>query len=203
MTEGLDDLRARVEAARERLAGDVALAQKVELRLNDLARIVEGSLARQATELETARQRIATVEADLARAVARAEQASGEASRAERLARENGELRSMVMALLEVVEGRQKSSLASVMQQLEESVSALVAPGAGSVLPPGPAAGDDGAEKPGPGSGSDAETGPAMEIDPDIMVDEETGAAQPPAGLGPDDLTEIDLSDAGDAVVEP
>ncbi|MBK8161065.1 MAG: hypothetical protein IPK59_20655 [Rhodospirillaceae bacterium] len=47
MTDDLEELRARVAAARDQLANDVDYAQKVELRLNDLARIVDGSLARQ------------------------------------------------------------------------------------------------------------------------------------------------------------
>ncbi len=47
MADDLEDLKARVAAARDRLTNDVDFAQKVELRLNDLARIVEGSLARQ------------------------------------------------------------------------------------------------------------------------------------------------------------
>jgi len=127
MSDDLDDLRARVAAARDRLASDVDFAQKVELRLNDLARIVEGSLARQSAELDGAKARISNLEDDLGRAIARAEQATGEAVRADRLAKENGELKTMVMALLEVIEGRQKSSLTSVMQKLEENVSALVA----------------------------------------------------------------------------
>lgn len=127
MADDLDDLRARVAAARERLTNDVDFAQKVELRLNDLARIVEGSLARQSAELEAAQSRIAVLDEDLSRALSRAEQAAGDAARADRLAKENGDLRAMVMTLLEVIEGRQKSSLSSVMQQLEENVSALVA----------------------------------------------------------------------------
>jgi hypothetical protein len=146
------------------------------------------------------------VEADLARAELRAAQASGEASRAEGLAHENGELRSMVMALLEVVEGRQKSSLASVMQHLEESVSALLAPAGGAwtadikdgagnneiatetILMPDPS----GTEATGMEGEPDAEPGPekhgGFEIDADVMVDEE-----PAAGMDPD----------GSVVVEP
>jgi len=126
MADDLEELRARVAAARDRLTSDVDFAQKVELRLNDLARIVEGSLARQSAELATAHSRIAGLDTDLARALARAEQAAGDAARADHLAKENGELRVMVMALLEVIEGRQKSSLASVMQKLEGDVAALV-----------------------------------------------------------------------------
>lgn len=128
MTDDIADLKARVEAARERLDSDAALAQKVELRLNDLVSIVEGSLSRQSTQLEQAEARIAELETDLGRALARADQAQGEADRAERLAKENGEMRQMVMTLLEVIEGRQKSSLGAVMQKLEHNVSALIEP---------------------------------------------------------------------------
>ncbi|TDQ84021.1 hypothetical protein A8950_0567 [Dongia mobilis] len=127
MTDEIEDLRARVAAARERLSSDAAFARKVELRLDDLVRIVEGSLARQGAELTRAEARIAELGADLERALARAEQAVGEAARAERLARENGELKQMVMTLLEVIEGRQKSPLGAVMQKLEEDVAGLVA----------------------------------------------------------------------------
>ena len=72
MADDLAELRARVAAARDQLASDVDYAQKVELRLNDLARIVDGSLARQSAELEAAQARIAALDTDLARALARA-----------------------------------------------------------------------------------------------------------------------------------
>lgn len=138
MADDIADLKARVDAAREQLAGDSALVQKVELRLNDLAHIVEGSLARQNVELDAARERLASLEVDLGRALARAEQAGGEAARAERLSKDNGELRQMVMTLLEIIEGRQKSPLAAVMQQLEENVSALLVAPAAEPLPEEP-----------------------------------------------------------------
>ena len=219
MSDDLDDLRARVAAARDRMTNDVDFAQKVELRLNDLARIVEGSLARQSAELDGARTRISTLEDDLGRALARAEQAIGEASRAERLAKENGELKTMVMALLEVIEGRQKSSLTSVMQQLEENVSALVAapePAAAAAEPepvaveaqpePEPVAlePEPVAAEPEPELRPD-DAGPAAEeIEFEIEPTDETAQAQPtpePAAL--EDLSEIALYDAADEVVEP
>ncbi|WP_374655829.1 hypothetical protein [Dongia sp.] len=171
MSDELDDLKARVAAARDRLASDVDFAQKVELRLNDLARIVEGSLARQGSELESAKSRIGLLETDLERALARAEQATGEASRAERLAKENGELRSMVMTLLEIIEGRRKSSLTSVMQQLEENVAALVdtapaaaAPAAGDTAWDTPLTAEAPADMP---AEPEVETEPAAEIEPE------------------------------------
>src|SRR5690606_38010725 len=91
-----------------------------------LVHIVEGSLARQSAELAAAQARVGELGVDLDRALARAEQAIGEAARADRLATENGELKQMVMTLLEVIEGRQKSPLGAVMQKLEENVAGLV-----------------------------------------------------------------------------
>jgi hypothetical protein len=221
MSDDLDGLRARVAAARDRLASDVDFAQKVELRLNDLARIVEGSLARQSAELDGAKARITDLEDDLGRALARAEQALGEASRAERLAKENGELKTMVMALLEVIEGRQKSSLTSVMQKLEENVSALVAAPEKTAAPTEPEPAIVEAEpvlepEPEPDLTAEAElgtpqdaAGPAPEeIEFEIEPIEETAEApaptEAPAETTPlEDLSEIALYDAADEVVEP
>lgn len=179
MSDDLDDLRARVVAARDRLASDVDLAQKVELRLNDLARIVEGSLARQSAELDVAKQQIGLLEEDLGRALARAEQASGEASRAEQLTKENGELKIMVMTLLDVIEGRQKSSLISVMQKLEENVSAFVA---GSAIDPAAHASE-----------------PEREINARRSISYPLATEMAPL----EDLSEIALYDAANEVVEP
>jgi hypothetical protein len=223
MSDEIEDLKARVAAARDRLASDVDFARKVELRLNDLARIVDGSLARQSAELDNARSRIGALENELERALARAEQAIGEAARAERLAKENGELRSMVMALLEVIEGRQKSSLASVMQKLEENVSALMVPAAEAPL--------SGGVENAPFSVAEAEPEPdatpesqepveefdlgpeapaevELEAEPQPHGNEEAIELVPdevaPAGTPPlEDLSEIALYDAADEVVEP
>lgn len=226
MSDDLDDLRARVAAARDRLTSDVDFVQKVELRLNDLARIVEGSLARQSAELDSAKARITDLEDDLGRALARAEQALGEASRAERLAKENGELKTMVMALLDVIEGRQKTSLTSVMQKLEENVSALVAA-------PEPVAAESAPEpEPEPQSEPAPEPDLELEPEPELMAEPEPEAQQDEAGpaaeetaveIDPideapaqpapsapateaaplEDLSEIALYDAADEVVEP
>ncbi|WP_374367020.1 hypothetical protein [Dongia sp.] len=227
MADDIADLRARVEAARERLSDDVAVARKVELRLNDLVSIVEGSLARQGAELDSAKGRIVELEADLERALARAEQALGEASRAERLAKENGELKQMVMTLLEVIEGRQKSSLGAVMQKLEENVSALVeAPAAeaaaASAMPSEEAATKDIAVAVAAFEDTEAEAeteiAPAVGADINIvaeaMVEEDFGSGEadteepmpipdkePAAEI--EDLSEIALYDAADEVVEP
>jgi hypothetical protein len=204
MADDIADLRARVEAARNRLSDDAAFARKVELRLNDLVSIVEGSLARQSAELEAAQGRIAELDADLGRALARAEQALGEASRAERLAKENGELKQMIMTLLDVIEGRQKSPLGTVMQKLEENVSALMeAPAAAAP------AEDNAAAEP--------EIAPTVEM-PDVaavaeaMIEEDFGSGEadteapepvPEAATEMEDLSEIALYDAAGEVVEP
>lgn len=215
MADDIEDLRARVAAAKDRLSDDASFARKVELRLDDLVRIVEGSLSRQGAELEKAQARIGDLEADLERALARAEQALGEAQRAERLARENGELRQMVMALLEVIEGRQKSSLASVMQRLEENVSALMVPEAApSAVEPEPSpdapleiAIEAGAEE--PAATVEAITATIIEDDLEAgEADEEAprpiGDISPPGDATPiEDLSEIALYDAADEVIEP
>lgn len=226
MSDDLDDLRARVAAARDRLASDVDFAQKVELRLNDLARIVEGSLARQSAELDSAKVRISNLQDDLGRAIARAEQAVGEAARADRLAKENGELKTMVMALLEVIEGRQKSSLTSVMQKLEENVSALVLAPEPALEPAPP---EPEVEEAMPEAEAEAEALPEAEpelepesqsteagpeaddiefdIDPiaDTAESEAPSEPQQPATEATplEDLSEIALYDAADEVVEP
>lgn len=218
MADDIEDLRARVAAAKDRLSDDASFARKVELRLDDLVRIVEGSLARQGAELEQAQARIGDLEADLERALARAEQAIGEAQRAERLARENGELRQMVMALLEVIEGRQKSSLASVMQRLEENVSALMVPAAAATAAtetetePAPEAALDIAI-----AGSDDEPAAMVEAITTTIIEDDLEAGEAdeevprpmsdiaPAGETPpiEDLNEIALYDAADEVIEP
>jgi hypothetical protein len=216
MADDIEDLRARVAAAKDRLSDDASFARKVELRLDDLVRIVEGSLARQGAELEQAQARIGDLEADLERALARAEQAIGEAQRAERLARENGELRQMVMALLEVIEGRQKSSLASVMQRLEENVSALMVPAAAATaateVEPAPEAALDIAI-----AGSDDEPAAMVEAITTTIIEDDLEAGEadeeaprpmsdiaPPGEAPPiEDLNEIALYDAADEVIEP
>lgn len=196
MTDDIEDLKARVEAARERLDSDAALAQKVELRLNDLVSIVEGSLSRQSTQLEQAQTRVTELESDLGRALARAEQAQGEADRAERLARENGELRQMVMTLLEVIEGRQKSSLGAVMQKLEHNVSALIEP-APAEPPVEPAA-----------------EAPALAIEPEelaesgsgltqIRVEDDVMSGEADADGPIEDIGAIANYDAAEEVIEP
>lgn len=200
MADGIEDLKARVEAARERLNSDAAFAQKVEIRLNDLVSIVEGSLARQSVELEKAATRAAELEADLGRALARAEQAQGEAQRAERLGKENGELKQMMMTLLEVIEGRQKSSLGAVMQKLEQNVSALIEPAAESSQASPAAAEPEAAEAEEPTSDL-----AGIRVDDDIMSGEADAEAptEIPIEMLIEDLGAVGHYDAAADVVEP
>lgn len=147
----------------------------------------------------------------------RAEQAIGEAARAERLARENGELKQMVMTLLEVIEGRQKSPLGAVMQKLEEVVAGLVAATA-APQPGGDAATAAetvaSAEESTPlvemaealaedfeptESEEDLEAGP--ELAPATLADAATEADATLGGM--EDLSEIALYDASAEVLEP
>lgn len=181
-------------AARDRLTSDVEFAQKVELRLNDLARIVDGSLARQSAELDAAQARIATLEEDLTRALARAEQAAGDASRADRLSKENGELRSMVMTLLDVIEGRQKSSLASVMQKLEENVTALVQSDVPAAVAAAAVIGAAPEEQAGPAADEAVEETPEEPTPAEPTPAEPTSEAEVELhDLGPEPVIEVEL----------
>ncbi|MBL8708736.1 MAG: hypothetical protein JNL25_06060, partial [Rhodospirillaceae bacterium] len=159
----------------------------------------------------------------LGRALARAEQAGGEAARAERLSKDNSELRQMVMTLLEIIEGRQKSPLAAVMQQLEENVSALLVTPAAEPLPEEPepptqapqspetmpqvaaeaAAADSTEVTPSPEDHvAAAEADPAAQV-VGAAADEAIAAESVVPSPEIDDLSEIALYDAADEVVEP
>jgi hypothetical protein len=127
------------------------------------------------------------------------------------------------MALLEVIEGRQKSSLASVMQKLEENVSALMVPVAETPLAGGVENAPFSVAEAEPEAGAALESAePAEEFDlgPEAPAEVELEAEPQPDGdeeaieLVPDetapvgtspleDLSEIALYDAADEVVEP
>src|ERR1700742_4129861 len=108
--DDLAQLQSRVEAARARLGTAEADQRKYGLRLDDLVRIVEGALTRQNEELKAVRIKAASLETELDDArntISRHE--LDLAARDTDLARLNGQneqLRSMVMTLLELVEGR-------------------------------------------------------------------------------------------------
>ena len=128
--DDLQQLQSRVEAARERLGGVEADQRKYGLRLDDLVRIVEGALSRQSADLKAARIRAASLETELDDARNTLSRNEVELAAKEtdllRLETQNEQLRSMVMALLELVEGRSTTPLREAMVRLERGVRGLL-----------------------------------------------------------------------------
>jgi hypothetical protein len=128
--DDLAQLQSRVEAARERL-GDVESDQrKYGLRLDDLVRIVEGALSRQSEELKAARIRSASLQTELddaRNALSRNEvELAARDTDLARLGQQNEQLRTMVMTLLELVEGRSVTPMREAMVRLERGVRNLI-----------------------------------------------------------------------------
>ncbi len=128
--DDLAQLQSRVEAARDRL-GDVESDQrKYGLRLDDLVRIVEGALSRQSEELKAARIRSASLQTELddaRNALSRTEvDIAARDTDLARLGIQNEQLRTMVMALLELVEGRNVTPMREAMVRLERGVRNLI-----------------------------------------------------------------------------
>jgi len=128
--DDLAQLQSRVEAARERLGGVDADQRKYGLRLDDLVRIVEGALSRQSEDLKAARIRSASLETELddaRNAISRLEvEIAGKETDVARLETQNEQLRTMVMTLLELVEGRNTTPLREAMIRLERGVRHLL-----------------------------------------------------------------------------
>jgi hypothetical protein len=128
--DDLAQLQSRVEAARERLGGVEADQRKYGLRLDDLVRIVEGALSGQAEELKAARIRSASLQTELddaRNAISRQEvELAGKETDIARLESQNEQLRTMVMTLLELVEGRNATPLREAMVRLERGVRTLL-----------------------------------------------------------------------------
>lgn len=128
--DDLAQLQSRVEAARERLGGAEADQRKYGLRLDDLVRIVEGALSRQAEDLKAARIRSASLETELddaRNAISRNEvELAGKETDIARLESQNEQLRTMVMTLLELVEGRNNTPMREAMLRLERGVRGLL-----------------------------------------------------------------------------
>jgi hypothetical protein len=128
--DDLEQLQSRVEAARERLGGVEADQRKYGLRLDDLVRIVEGALSRQSEDLKAARIRSASLETELddaRNAISRQEvELAGKETDIARLESQNEQLRTMVMTLLELVEGRNTTPLREAMVRLERGVRTLL-----------------------------------------------------------------------------
>jgi hypothetical protein len=128
--DDLAQLQSRVEAARERLGGVEADQRKYGLRLDDLVRIVEGALSGQAEALKAARIRSASLQTELddaRNAISRQEvELAGKETDIARLESQNEQLRTMVMTLLELVEGRNATPLREAMVRLERGVRTLL-----------------------------------------------------------------------------
>jgi chromosome segregation ATPase len=128
--DDLAQLQSRVEAARDRLGGVESDQRKYGLRLDDLVRIVEGALSRQSEELKAARIRSASLETELDDArnmIARQEvELAGKETDIARLETQNEQLRTMVMTLLDLVEGRNATPLREAMVRLERGVRHLL-----------------------------------------------------------------------------
>jgi hypothetical protein len=128
--DDLAQLQSRVEAARDRLGGAEADQRKYGLRLDDLVRIVEGALSHQSEELKAARIRSASLETELddaRNAISRQEvELAGKETDILRLETQNEQLRTMVMTLLELVEGRNTTPLREAMVRLERGVRHLL-----------------------------------------------------------------------------
>jgi hypothetical protein len=128
--DDLAQLQSRVEAARERLGGVEADQRKYGLRLDDLVRIVEGALSRQSEDLKAARIRAASLETELddaRNAISRQEvELAGKETDIARIETQNEQLRTMVMTLLELVEGRNTTPLREAMVRLERGVRTLL-----------------------------------------------------------------------------
>src|ERR1044071_2218756 len=104
--DDLARLQSRVRSAADRLGGGDAHQAKYGLRAEDLVRLGEGALARQAEDLKAARIRSASLETELddaRNAISRQEvELAGKETDIARLEAQNEQLRTMVMTLLGV-----------------------------------------------------------------------------------------------------
>ncbi|WP_395018025.1 hypothetical protein [Dongia sp.] len=168
--DDLAQLQSRVEAARERLGGAEADQRKYGLRLDDLVRIVEGALSRQAEDLKAARIRSASLETELddaRNAVSRQEvELAGKETDIARLESQNEQLRTMVMTLLELVEGRNNTPMREAMLRLERGVRGLLS--------------ETGAAKPILNAATEAPAAPPPPARP-VLVQPQAVAPQSPA----------------------
>jgi len=98
----LVELQSRVNAAKDQYGNKAEQQGKLVLRLNDLAIIVEGSLAKQRKALEMAEVKLRKWEAD------------------------NEQLRGMVITLLNLVETRSLDNLHDIMHRLDRSVTGMI-----------------------------------------------------------------------------
>ena len=124
--EDISQLRSRVEAAKQRVTTATEEQQKYGLRLDDVARIVEGSLSRQRGELEAARNKAAKLQEELEAAETKLSQieprSTALAAQSIQFAAQNEQLRGMVMTLLQLVEGRSTIPMTDALQRIERGL---------------------------------------------------------------------------------
>jgi len=199
--DDLVQLQSRVEAARERLGGAEADQRKYGLRLDDLVRIVEGALSRQSEELKAARIRSASLETELddaRNAISRQEvELAGKETDTLRLETQNEQLRTMVMTLLELVEGRNTTPLREAMVRLERGVRHLLTEtGSSSAKPVIDTAPETPAAPPPPAR-------PVLVQPQSVQARVQIPRAAPlPVGPRPEPTADRDATDANDALVE-
>jgi hypothetical protein len=202
--DAMDDLvqlQSRVEAARERLGGAEADQRKYGLRLDDLVRIVEGALSRQSEELKAARIRSASLETELddaRNAISRQEvELAGKETDTLRLETQNEQLRTMVMTLLELVEGRNTTPLREAMVRLERGVRHLLTETGSSSAKPAIDAAPETPAAPLPPAR------PVLVQPQSVQARVHTPRAAPlPVEPRPELTADRDASDANDALVE-
>jgi hypothetical protein len=208
--DDLAQLQSRVEAARERLGGAEADQRKYGLRLDDLVRIVEGALSRQSEDLKAARIRSASLETELddaRNAISRQEvELAGKETDIARIETQNEQLRTMVMTLLDLVEGRNNTPLREAMVRLERGVRNLLTE-SGSAKPVINAAPETPAAPPPPARPVlvQPQAAQPQTVQGRIPAPRAKPAeAQPPADTDAlVELTSLDRSDPEDIVKEP
>jgi hypothetical protein len=208
MRDAMDDLaqlQSRVEAARDRLGGAEADQRKYGLRLDDLVRIVEGALSRQSEELKAARIRAASLQTELddaRNAISRQEvELAGKETDIARFETQNEQLRTMVMTLLELVEGRNTTPLRESMIRLERGVRHLLtetgSPGARPFIDAAPPEAPAAPPPPARPVLVQPPAAPAPTVQGRVMTPR---AAPKPAE--PQPAADRDAADANDALVE-
>ncbi len=208
--DDLAQLQSRVEAARERLGGAEADQRKYGLRLDDLVRIVEGALSRQAEDLKAARIRSASLETELddaRNAISRQElELAGKETDIARFETQNEQLRTMVMTLLELVEGRNTTPMREAMLRLERGVRHLLSE-TGATKPLLNAAAEAPAAAPSPPAAPPPAARPVLVQPPSVQGRVHTERAAPkPAEPLPQSQSqstlERDIAEANEALVE-
>jgi hypothetical protein len=197
--DDLAQLQSRVEAARDRLGGAEADQRKYGLRLDDLVRIVESALSHQSEELKAARIRSASLETELddaRNANSRQEvELAGKETDIARIEAQNEQLRTMVMTLLELVEGRNTTPMREAMLRLERGVRHLLTEtGSSGAKPVIDAAPEAPAVAPPPAR-------PVL-VQPQTIQGRVQTPRATPAEPRPQPATEREAADAGDALVE-